>query len=254
MIHCEVKDIYKKRYAALWSALSFKAGFINAAGFLATGSYVSHVTGFGTQVGLSLGHQDYVFGLGLLTIPVTFIFGGVITSFILDRKYSHSEIPNYPLVQGLITFLLGLIAILGEEVFLNRHVPLLDKYEDLLLITLICLVCGLKNSLTTWATAGKIRTTHLTGLSTDIGLNFLNSFRSGGHLTRHPEKKSVNWIRILILVSFSTGSCISAMIFPYLGYKIFVIPFLISSIFLIISIAHRRKKMEFLNFISGKVI
>lgn len=253
MIHCEVKDIYKKQYVTLWSALSFKAGFINAAGFLATGSYVSHVTGFGTQVGISLGHQDYVFGLGLLSIPVTFILGGVLTSLILDRKYSHNEIPNYPLVQGIITSLLGLIALSGEEVFLNRHVPFFDKYKDILLITLICLVCGMKNALTTWATSGKIRTTHLTGLSTDIGLNFLNSFRGVGHLTRHPEKKRVNWIRILILISFSIGSCISAMIFPFMGYKIFIIPFLISAIFLVVSIVHRGKKIEFLKFILDRV-
>lgn len=226
MIHCEAKDVFKKQYVALWSALSFKAGFINAAGFLATGSYVSHVTGFGTQVGISLGHDDYVFGASLLIIPVTFILGGVITSFILDRKYSPHEIPNYPLVQSLITFFLGLVVVL-------------EQHHEMLLIALICLVCGLKNSLTTWATGGKIRTTHLTGLSTDIGLNFLKTFRKKDHVARYPEKRRTNWIRILILISFSIGSCLSAVLFPILGYKIFMIPFLMSSLFLFISILHR---------------
>lgn len=239
MIHCDQNDLYKTKYVAIWSALSFKAGFINAAGFLSTGSFVSHVTGFGTQVGLSLAHADYVFGFGLFAIPVTFILGGVITSFILDRPYAKNEIPNYPVVQFIITFFLGLVAYLGAVKYFSNQTPSFSKNEELVIISLVCLVCGLKNSLTTWATGGKIRTTHLTGLSTDIGLNFLRTFKKQNHHWRYPESRKVNWIRIFTFIAFSVGSFISAIMFSYLGYRIFLIPFVMSLIFLVISIVHR---------------
>ena len=66
MIHCEnVADVYTKGKMSLWLLSAFKAGFINSAGFLISGKFVSHVTGFGTQVGIAMGHSDYFFGAEL---------------------------------------------------------------------------------------------------------------------------------------------------------------------------------------------
>jgi uncharacterized membrane protein YoaK (UPF0700 family) len=63
MVHIENQDhIFSKRVAWIWLIAAFKAGFINSAGFLATGKFVSHITGFGTQVGMAVGHNDFLFG------------------------------------------------------------------------------------------------------------------------------------------------------------------------------------------------
>ena len=89
MIYLEnTTEIYKFKNVLIWLTSSFKAGFINSAGFLATGKFVSHVTGFGTQTGLAFGHQDYFFGLELFFIPLSFIFGGVATdNRVVDREF-----------------------------------------------------------------------------------------------------------------------------------------------------------------------
>ena len=146
------------------------------AGFLLTGSFVSHVTGFGTQVGIALGHNEYFFGVEILIIPIAFIFGGVVTSFILDGERDTTKPPPYHIVQGLITALIFLVLIIGESRIGNvsGEVPHPSHYGwfEFSIITLLCFVCGLKNSLVAWTTRGKVRVTHLTGLSTDIGLNF----------------------------------------------------------------------------------
>jgi uncharacterized membrane protein YoaK (UPF0700 family) len=55
MIHCSsVTDVFTKQKMLLWLLSAFKAGFINSSGFLLSGKYVSHVTGFGTQVGMAM--------------------------------------------------------------------------------------------------------------------------------------------------------------------------------------------------------
>lgn len=70
---------------------------------------------------------------------------------------------------------------MGEYELVDFHLTLKnDPYGlfELMMIALLCLICGLKNSLVTWITKGKVRVTHLTGLSTDIGLNLLKTFKN----------------------------------------------------------------------------
>ena len=240
MVHVELKDLYKKQYTILWAILSFKAGLLNAAGFLIAGSYVSHVTGFGTQIGLAVGHRDYTFGIELLVVPVAFICGALITSLVLDRNYSQQKVPHYPIVQLLIMALIGFIAICFMTGYFKTDIVAGRSKNSIFLVGILCLVCGLKNGLTTWATHGKIRTTHITGLATDIGLHLQKIFRPEDSVSRYPQPRKVTYVRIATLVSFSMGSAISAVLIPIIGYKIFYIAFLISAVLSSISVIHRR--------------
>lgn len=242
MVHCSLSDLYKLRFVFLWMFLSFKAGFLNAAGFLATGRFVSHVTGFGTQAGVSLAHEDYIFGIELLIIPLSFIIGSAVPAVILERNYDERKIPPYHYVQFLITASLVIIAWLGISGWFGDFSTLEDDFHDIFLIGILCFVCGMKNGLTTWASHGKIRTTHVTGLSTDIGLNFPKLFRRNKK-SRFPEPRRVNYVRIATLVSFTFGSLIAAYVFPKLGYHGFLLPAAMSIVLLSISIiAYRRAR------------
>jgi uncharacterized membrane protein YoaK (UPF0700 family) len=252
MVNCQPEDIYKKPYVLLWLLLSFKAGFINSGGFLATGKFVSHVTGFGTQVGLAVGHRDILFGIELLVIPTSFILGGLITALILDRKYASNEIPPYPYVQILITLLIGLVAWRGSVGDFGSYFNKINDYHQIIMIATLCLICGLKNGLSTWATWGKIRTTHLTGLSTDLGLNLPKLLRIADPNGRFKEQPKVSVVRLLTLLSFSSGAFIAAIVFPKLGFKGFYIAFFISIFLSIISIVHRYySKISFNNLKQG---
>lgn len=219
MIHSDSpSEVYSKKHIPIWLISAFKCGFINSAGFLITGKYVSHVTGFGTQVGVALGHEEYFFGTELLLIPFSFIMGGVVTSYMLDREYEKYETPPYWIVQILITLLIGLIIFICEINY--------SAYE-FLVISLLCFVCGLKNSLVTWSTYGKIRVSHLTGLSTDIGLHFIRMFKQQAS-PRFKEDRYVNLVRIFTFLSFSSGALISAMLQPRMGMHVLFIPLGIS--------------------------
>lgn len=249
MIHLtNMADIYRPRYVWIWLLSAFKAGFINSAGFLVTGSFVSHVTGFGTQVGMALGNNDYFFGAEILIIPIAFIFGGVVTSFVLDRNKSSTTPPPYHIVQGLITVVIALVLIIGEARFGNitSNPPHPAHYGifEFSIISLLCFVCGLKNSLIAWTTKGKVRVTHLTGLSTDIGLNFLKMIPGKNNPYYVSEEKISNLVRMLTFVSFSVGACSSAIIFPQLGYKGFFIVMTISLVLTFVAFRDRKRIIE----------
>lgn len=236
MIHInDQSQIYSWKYSWIWLLSAFKSGFINSAGFLATGKFVSHVTGFGTQVGISVGHDDFLFGAELLVIPVSFVLGGMVTSVILDRNYQKGETPSYFLVQGLITILIGVVILLGERDFTSHNVM------EFVVIGLLCLVCGLKNALVTWTTKGKIRVTHLTGISTDLGLNLIRTFMPRQPSPQFQEKRIVNVHRFLTIAAFSSGAFISALMFPRFGYNGFLLVFVISILMTAVSIYDWKK-------------
>lgn len=242
-------DIYQPRYVALWLLAAFKAGFLNTAGFFALGSFVSHITGFGTQLGIALVHNDYFFGVEILFIPIAFILGGVLTAWVLDGDCGAQRPPRFYLIQGLITLLIGLVIILGEMGFVSfiGEVPVQTfgyGQAEFLTICLLAFVCGLKNSLVTWATRGKIRVTHLTGLSTDIGLNLVKMLQSrrrpGGDL----HGRRVNYVRILTFLAFSVGACGSALIMPTFGYHGFFVAMAVSLLLTVISVRDHLKQKK----------
>lgn len=239
MIHVDQKNLYEIKHGILWSLLSFKSGLLNAAGFLLAGSYVSHVTGFGTQVGIGLVHDQYKLGIEMLMIPISFILGAAFVGYRLDKNYSDDKIPDYPQVQFTITFFLGLICLLYHFQFFSEKSLFAVNNKSIILITMLCFICGLKNGLSTWTTQGKIRTTHMTGISTDIGLHLHKMFKKSNTKTRFPESKQVNIIRIMTLIFFSIGSCFSALMIPMIGYKIFYISFIMSAFFSILSYWHK---------------
>ncbi len=241
MVHVELKDVYRLKYTLLWVLLSFKAGLLNASGFLIAGSFVSHITGFGTQMGIALGHREYTFGAELLVIPFAFIGGALFTSLVLDRDYSKEKVPNYPLVQLSITALIGIVSVGFATGFFRPDVVAGHSESSVILVALLCAICGIKNALTTWASHGKIRTTHITGLATDIGLHLPKIFRPSGTSSRYPESRAVTYVRIATLVSFSVGSCMAALLVPRVSYGVFYIAFVISAALSLVSVLHRRK-------------
>ena len=241
MIHCETPQaVYNARNIPFWLLSAFKAGFINSAGFLLIGEFVSHVTGFGTRVGIAIGHHGYFMGLELLIIPIAFIGGGIATSAILDRKKFSEEVPAYYKVQGLITLLIAVVIGIGEKGWVSDKIQFGADWSyslaEFVVLGLLCFICGLKNGLVAWTTHGKIRVTHLTGLSTDIGLNFIHMFKPRSLSPRFKETAKVNVVRMLIMLCFSVGAFTSAIIFPQIGYQGFFIVFFISLIMTIYSI------------------
>jgi uncharacterized membrane protein YoaK (UPF0700 family) len=136
--------------------------------------------------------------------------------------------------------LLLVLVFLGAAEFYSDKVPFdTDEnytFVEFFVIGTLCFVCGLKNSLVTWASWGKIKVTHLTGLSTDIGLNLIRTFYRKQSAPRFKEQRLVNILRLSTFFCFSSGAAVSALLFPSLGFQVLFLPALISLLMTIISI------------------
>src|SRR4051812_35147259 len=81
-----------------WFLLSFNAGCINAGGFMATGRFVSHVTGFATLFGVDLVNQQLEGAMGILSVPIFFLLGAFLAGLLIDRPILRKKKPHFDYV------------------------------------------------------------------------------------------------------------------------------------------------------------
>lgn len=117
-------------------------------------------------------------------------------------------------VEGLLLLCFGVV---GAN--LEQHRPLLVPA----MITLLCFVMGLQNATITKISKAEIRTTHVTGLVTDLGIEIGKSlyWNHGVRMTESGYVRS-DWRRLSLLASllamFFVGGTAGAIEFRQFGF------------------------------------
>ena len=196
--------------------LAFVAGAINAGGFLAVHQYTSHMTGIVSAMAdnLVLGAYDLVLGGagGLLS----FLLGAACSAIMVNysrRRRMHGE---FALPLLLEAFLLLCFGLLGAQLaaVAGLFVPVTAM--------LLCFIMGLQNALITKLSKADIRTTHITGIVTDIGIELGKSlyWNASGSSKQPPVQVNRAKLQMLtvLALSFFSGGVVGAFGFKQLGY------------------------------------
>ncbi|MBV8271839.1 MAG: DUF1275 domain-containing transporter [Cupriavidus sp.] len=144
--------------------LAFVAGATNAGGFLAVQQYTSHMSGILSAMAdnLALGSLGLVLdGLGAL---LSFLSGAACSAVLINWGRREELQSTYALPLMLEAGLLVGFGLLGGN---------LEHHEWLFVpatVMVLCFIMGLQNAMVTKASNAEIRTTHVTGMVTDIGI------------------------------------------------------------------------------------
>lgn len=217
------------RVALHWFMLSFSGGCINAGGFLATGKFVSHVTGFATLFGVDISNNQIDAALGILSVPLFFLIGAFVAGLLIDRPIYKNKKPHFDWVMGLSALCLFFAAGGGELLFFGEFSEVVVLKQNYLLLVLLCLASGLQNGAITSSSGRSVRTTHLTGLTTDLGLGLARTLTFDIKKNIFQKEVRANYLRAGSIIAFVIGSGIGAWIFIKVGYKGFVLPGFIAS-------------------------
>lgn len=195
--------------------LSVAAGAINAGGFLAVERYTSHVTGTVSNIADQIALFNFELAWSGCAILFSFLLGGACSALMIQwglgtRKKS---VYTWPLL--LEAVLLLCFGFLDDT---------LDDYEWLLVpltVLLLSFVMGLQNALITDVSNAQIRTTHMTGMVTDIGME-LGRFLQQRIRKQHPPSGTgcqPEKLRLLLLLVtlFFCGGVIGALGFKGIG-------------------------------------
>ena len=195
----------------LGRALAFVAGAINAGGLLAVGQYTSHMTGIVSSVADNLVLGRHALVLAASGAVAAFTLGAASTALMVHfarRRRLHSE---YALPLLLEAFLLLVFGLLGARL----AAPALQAT-----VALLCFIMGLQNALVTKLSQAEIRTTHMTGIITDIGIELGKLLYWNADRAQAPVRPNRQRLALLasLLGCFLAGGVAGALGFKHVGY------------------------------------
>ncbi len=204
--------------AHLGYLLAFVAGAINAGGFLAVQRYTSHMTGVVSAMADDLVLGAHALVLTGLAALLSFTAGAACTAIMVNygrRRALHGEYALPLMLESVLLLCFGLI---GARL---AHVDGLFASATVLLLSFIM---GLQNALVTKLSRAEIRTTHITGIVTDIGIElgkmmYLNR-PAPGQDTLAPVAGDRQRLKVLstLAASFFLGGVAGGFGFSRIGY------------------------------------
>lgn len=185
--------------------LAALAGAVNAIGLLGfKHQAVSHLTGTSTWLSLALVNLDIAESAHLFLILMSFVFGAALSGAIIDnavlrlgRRYS--------------------VALVIEAAFLLLAMGALSRGSNTGHY-LASAACGLQNGMVSTFSGAVVRTTHVSGLFTDLGTML------GARLRGHKIDTRKTLLFVLLISGFVLGGCVGAVGFQHLQFTALALP------------------------------
>lgn len=168
MFHKTGADRTPGENRVLAAYLSWVAGFVNSASFLLVGAFTAHVTGNVGRLANDVALGKPLSAVTALVLIAAFFVGAFLASMAIESEFFGPPARTYGLLMLFEAATLVLFVVLvtpGATV--AKDMPAL----------LLCGAMGLQNSLVTRLSGAVVRTTHLTGVVTDLGIEAARWFR-----------------------------------------------------------------------------
>ncbi|MBK0014648.1 YoaK family protein [Stenotrophomonas sp. S41] len=192
-------------------ALSSVAGMVNVVGFLGfEHQAVSHMTGSTSQLGMAIAQGDWRAVGHLWGLLIAFSLGAMLSGLLiqdsalqLGRRYG--------------------VALAIESALLLVAIPLFEQ-QQIWGALAAAMACGLQNAMATTFSGAVVRTTHLSGMFTDLGIGL-------GHLLRGlPLQVRRLTLSGLIISGFLGGGIVGAWLFMHFSYDALLAPALLTGL------------------------
>lgn len=195
------------------SLLSFVAGLVNVAGFLAVQRLTTNVTGHFAFFVDELFKLNFLQGFIFFLYIFFFFLGSFVSSFLVELFYKK----NFPYVYVLPALIESAI-LLSVPLFGDLLVQ--DHPDSLAFLLLFAM--GLQNSLVTTISNAAVRTTHLTGLFTDLGIELSQLFFYKEHTQRTRLFSSIR-LRLTIIFFFFVGGMTGGVFYSSIQLNVLLI-------------------------------
>ena len=211
--HTGVRRVYLHNFR-LATLLSLTAGSVNAAGFLGFSVLTTNVTGHAALFAEKASLGDWRTTSVIAVWMALFLAGAISSSLIInligkDQRYSYL----IPLLGEL--GILIMVAVLGNFYALGLA-------QRQWLAGSLLFAMGMQNALVTVISGSVVRTTHLTGTFTDLGIDISDWIT--GRFQDAPGLRRRMVLKMTIILSFITGAVLGGVAFRKLSFYSFYLP------------------------------
>ena len=210
MFRHQGKSRTAKHNLQIATILSFVAGIVNVSGFLAFQQLTTNVTGHFALFITDVSNFDLWKGTIYFLYILSFLFGSFLSSFLIENFKENGKLNVFvlpTLIECLILISIPLAYYIIEI-----------KYPDLI-VCLMLFAMGLQNSFVTKISDAIVRTTHLTGLFTDLGIDISQLFFPKSHPHKVLLKANIK-LRIYIISFFFMGGIIGGILYSKMDLRL----------------------------------
>ncbi len=201
----------------LASILSGVAGTVNIAGVLSVGTLTTNVTGHFAFFSEVLVLKNYRMALAYMLYILFFLLGafvsGLLTEMVAKYKYQSAYVIPISIEIGILVW--------AGVAYGWPPVGVLASPVALSLALLFAM--GMQNALVTKISKSVVRTTHLTGLFTDLGIELSQFFFYKGSAEQSGLYRSV-FLKLMIIACFFSGGVVGGFLYLNLGLKTLLFP------------------------------
>lgn len=190
--------------------ISSIAGALNAVGFLLAGSFTANMTGNVSAFADHLAQGQILFALSFAGLVMAFVCGAGMAALAIqagERRGLRAVYALMIIAEAIILFAVAIALIRNES-------------QQMLLVTVLSFVMGLQNAVTTMISRARVRTTHVSGMATDLGIEL--AAMTGDTATRQEALPKLK-LHALTLACFAGGGIAGAILFGLVGHWLFVI-------------------------------
>jgi len=221
-VHLHTPDtIYSPRHVPSWFLLAGAAGAVNGVVFLMCEQFVTHVTGTVTRLGLEWLHIGIAAEYAVVVL--SFIAGAASSVITIQARARRGKQPRWVTPLVLVALILVGVAAAGEAGVFGRfggtHV---DDPPPFVLLSLLAFAMGLQNAAVATTTGLAVRTTHLTGPATDLGVHLGTAFLETGAERRAALRGAA--LRGGKAVAFILGASLSVPLAGSFGFGALMAP------------------------------
>jgi uncharacterized membrane protein YoaK (UPF0700 family) len=195
----------------LASLLSFVAGIVNITGVLAIKVLTTNITGHFAYFSEDIFTGNYQMATIYLVFVFAFLLGAFLSSFLIELVPQKFESYAYTLPLIIEISILCAVGLWGMPS------SLLDRHGQYISCAML-FAMGMQNALVTKVSQSVVRTTHLTGLFTDLGIEISQWFfyREATHRSR--LLKSI-LLKLSIIGGFFLGCLLGGMVYKTMELK-----------------------------------
>lgn len=219
---------------------AFSAGMVNIASLLLFFSFSSNVTGHFAILAAELVKGNLYQAAIVLAWIFLFFFGGFVSNmFVIHLNKKNTYVAHaLPVVLEIIC--LVTVGIYGQFFYKETLA------ETEMLLALMLFAMGLQNGLTASISNFAVKTTHLTGVTTDLGILF-SMFT---HKEYRNSKEMRNKAKLLLSIAgaYLAGAVVSGFTYMHMGFHLFYVV----SAFLVVVIMYDFYKLKLFRFFTAK--
>lgn len=212
--------VHNLKLAAILSAV---AGIVNITGVIAIATLTTNVTGHFAYLSQALVMTNYNAALTFFSYILFFLTGAFLSSLLLEWGSRHKVNISYVLPVSIEIAILGIVGSMGLFSW-SDGLPFPNILAGLLLLAM-----GLQNALVTHISQSVVRTTHLTGLLTDLGIELSQLFFYKGAGQRQQLIKSIS-LKLTIVSCFFSGGIVGGFSYLQMGLKTLFLPVILLAI------------------------